>query len=225
MAWTISPWRVFVFAVVWLLAMTTVSAHAQPPAPSLPGNTDQLTLTAQEEKDSYEIYSILLRTEMSPNWKITAWAITQETRIFPSDGTQNGRGPAVCLQPPEDQRSIYLPLIEDYIAKNKKRLILKRKVDLPQFALVGPVETKAIVDRWLLSTASSGEVLLFPFNATVIFQVSAVGFNSDRTRALVYVGHSCGGLCGGGTYHLLIKKEGKWQVDREYRGRGCTWVS
>jgi hypothetical protein len=130
---------------------------------------------------------------MPPAWNITGWAITQEARTFPDT---DGHGLRVCIQPPEDQKSIYVPLIEDYIARNKKKLSLKRQFELPEFALVGPTETKAIQERWPPHTNSSnsGEVPVCPFNATVIFRVSAVGFNSDRTRALVYVGHSCGGL-------------------------------
>jgi hypothetical protein len=231
MALTLAPWQASLWAVVLVLSLTTDSVDAQPPIQlSQQASPDQLTLTAQEEKDSYEIYSILLRKEMPPAWNIAAWAITQEAQTFPSDDTTNPRsGPATCLQPPEDQRSIYFPLIEDYVARNKKKLTLKRKFDLPQFALVDPTETKAIQDRWLphtnLSNRGDVNLLPFPLDATVIFQVSAVGFNADRTRGLVYIGHGCGGNCGGGTYHLMVKKDGHWQVDREYRGGGCGWVS
>jgi hypothetical protein len=226
MALTLSPLRASAVAIVLVLLVATGSAIAQPPTPSSRGNTDELVLTATEEKDSYEIYSILLRTEMPPQWNITGWAITQETQTFPDT---NGRGPGACLQFPVDQKSTYLPLIEDYVTKNMKKLMLKRKFDLPTFALIGPVETKAIQERWQPRAASSPSSnsadVSFPLDATVIFQISAVGFNADRNRALVYVGHNCGGLCGGGTYHLLVKKDGKWQVDRGYRGASCMWAS
>ena len=56
-------------------------ADFQPPTPqSEKGGADELRLTAAEEKDSYEIYSILLRTEMPSDWHIAAWAIGQETQ-------------------------------------------------------------------------------------------------------------------------------------------------
>ncbi|HEX8748752.1 MAG TPA: hypothetical protein VF717_16385 [Pyrinomonadaceae bacterium] len=51
---------------------------------------------------------------------------------------------------------------------------------------------------------------------------SRVGFNSDKTQAVVYKGWSCGGLCGGGGYLLMTKKNGVWRVSR---GIGSTWVS
>jgi len=57
-----------------------------------------------------------------------------------------------------------------------------------------------------------------------IFEVSAVGFNNEHTRALVYVGHICGGLCGRGTYHLMVKINGKWEPDNEFRRAPfCLW--
>jgi hypothetical protein len=221
MAWllSVSPWRVSAFAFTLLLPLATRSAAYQRPVQqSDQGSTNELKLTAREEKDSYEIYSMLLRTEMPPQWNITAWAIRQETQTYPNYGATNSGSLGVCLQPSQDQESIYVPLIEDYVAKNKRKLVLERKFDVPQYALIGPTEIKAIQQQ---SRAASG----FPFSATAIFHVSAVGFNRDGTRALVYVGHDCGSLCGGGGYHLLVKKDGQWQVDREYRGLTCVWGS
>jgi hypothetical protein len=40
--------------------------------------------------------------------------------------------------------------------------------------------------------------------------VSAIGFNASHKQALVYVGNSCGMLCGGGYIVLLEKKKDKW---------------
>jgi len=54
--------------------------------------------------------------------------------------------------------------------------------------------------------------------------VSAVGFNSDKTKAMVYLGHWCGSLCGGGTYHLLEKIEGKWRK-ANIKAVSCVWAS
>jgi hypothetical protein len=211
------PWLVSVFAVALLLPITTRIAAFQPPVQQPePGSANNLKLTAAEVRDSYEIYSILLRTEMPSQWNIRSWAIKQATETYPDFGATSSI--TECLQPPKDQESIYRPLIDDYVAKNKEKLVLERKFDLPQYALVGPADLKAIERR---SRVDDG----FPFNAYVIFHVSAVGFNRDGTRALVYVGHNCGSLWGGGTYHFLVKKDGRWQIDREYGGMSCAWAS
>jgi hypothetical protein len=151
---------------------------------------------------------MLLKAEMGPEWHITAWAIRAETQTYPHLPA-TGNDDRVCLEPSREQKPTYLPVIEDYISKNRKKLRLERKFNLPEYALVGP----------------NGIYSGLPFSASVIFHVSAIGFNPDRTRALVYVGHDCGSLCGGGTYHFLVKQDGRWQVDREYRGISCAWAS
>ena len=199
--------QVSTFAFTLLLAIGTHSAAFQPQSEQ--PNANELRLTTAQEKDSYEIYSMLLRMELPPQWKLTSWTIRQETQSFPNYA--NNHTLRECLQPSRDQQSTYLPLIEDYVAKNKKKLVLERKFDLLQYALIPP--PGGLYDSILFLSAS------------VIFHVSAVGFNRDGTRALVYVGHDCGSLCGGGGYHLLIKKDGQWQVDREYRGLMCMWAS
>jgi hypothetical protein len=77
-----------------------------------------------------------------------------------------------CLQVGHDQESIYLPLIQDYTAKNKKKLVLERKFDLPEYALIE-------------ASVRDLSQLALPFKPTVVFHVAAVGFNRDGTRALV----------------------------------------
>ena len=220
MAWrlALSPLRMSAFALTLLLLPIATRRATCQPQQSEQGTGSELKLTAAEENDSYEIYSMLLQTEMPPQWKIQGWAIRQDTQTNPTFGVSDGNNLGVCLEPSQDQKSVYQPLIEDYAAKNKRKLVLERKFDLPQYALIGPKEIKAIQER---SRVADG----FPFNASVIFHVSAVGFNREGTRALVYVGHNCGSLCGGGGHHLLVKREGRWQVDQEYRGLSCMWVA
>jgi hypothetical protein len=53
------------------------------------------------------------------------------------------------------------------------------------------------------------------------FVVSHVGMNLNKTEALFYVDHFCGGLCGGGDYFLMRKADGVWHVV----DRRSTWVS
>jgi hypothetical protein len=122
------------------------------------------------------------------------------------------------METSKDQESIYLPVIDDYVAKNKTKFVLERKFDLLPYALMGTLEISTIRRQ---SPGASG----LPFHSSVIFDVSAVGFNQDGSRALVYVGHHCGSLCCGGQYHLLVKKDGRWQVDREHHGPSCLWGS
>ncbi len=53
------------------------------------------------------------------------------------------------------------------------------------------------------------------------FVVSHVGMNLNKTEALLYVDHFCGGLCGGGSYVLMRKVNGAWYVIDHH----ATWMS
>jgi hypothetical protein len=56
-------------------------------------------------------------------------------------------------------------------------------------------------------------------------EFSAVGFDPSKTRAMVYMAHHCGSLCGGGTHHLLQKVDGRWQPARLKDVTQCIWMS
>ena len=64
----------------------------------------------------------------------------------------------------------------------------------------------------------------YPDSAHSYIVLSPVAFNADKTIAVVYVGHSCGSLCGGGTVHVLENKDGIWKNMR-WRGTSCAWAS
>lgn len=97
---------------------------------SLPGAGYQAlsagaTLTAEEEKESYQIYSTLLE-DKDPH---AEWAIVQHTKSVD-----------ICLRPAKEQESTYGPLIEDYAVKNKKGFALGPYFKLPAYTMAAPEE-------------------------------------------------------------------------------------
>lgn len=54
-----------------------------------------------------------------------------------------------------------------------------------------------------------------------IASLSAVGFDHDKTHALLYISYHCGGLCGMGQFAYLEKRAGKWNVVKVVR----AWIS
>jgi hypothetical protein len=84
-----------------------------------------------------------------------------------------------------------------------------------------PSGARAIfVNRSDLGTKTSDFEARFPNNFG-FFVVSHVGLNLNKTEALLYIDHFCGGLCGGGDYVLMHKVNGVWHVVE----RHMTWVS
>ena len=110
--------------------------------------------------------------------------------------------------------------INDFVTKNRKSTILT-----DQFKLKATIVliTNSDVKRLFHDSIDGGWDLFhakYP-NATSINTLSRVGFNKDRTEALVYWTYSCGGLCGAGQYVLFRKHDDHWKIDKE----SMTWIS
>ncbi|HVP40254.1 MAG TPA: hypothetical protein VMS93_13835, partial [Candidatus Saccharimonadales bacterium] len=53
-------------------------------------------------------------------------------------------------------------------------------------------------------------------------ELSAVGFNPDKTVAVVYMASHFGWPGGQGSFHVLQKRDGKWQY-MDWKGSSCSW--
>jgi hypothetical protein len=109
------------FAVALLIALSSAGYQSSGFAQN-DSQRDVSKLLPEEEKDSYDIWSTVLRIK-EPT--VTAWTIVQQTRGF-----------ELCLKPAQDQESIYGPTFNDYVAKNKNGFVLERKFKLPVYTLV-----------------------------------------------------------------------------------------
>ena len=48
-----------------------------------------------------------------------------------------------------------------------------------------------------------------------IVSFSRVGMSGDGTQALFYTSHVCGGLCGGGQFVVMERRDGRWFIEKE----------
>lgn len=166
-------------------------------------------------KEAYEIYSLLI----PQNWIVKeahaqSLLIQAETESYP-----------MCLSPAnEEERSVVGPAIQDFEETNKKKWLLQRMFDVKQpYELVRSEEIQASFKDDLIALGWAAFHARYPQSQGWI-ELSAVGFNADKTIAVVYVGHHCGGLCGGGGFTILERNDGKW-ARRSFKGIGCMWVS
>jgi hypothetical protein len=58
-------------------------------------------------------------------------------------------------------------------------------------------------------------------DAAGFWDFSHPGYNEARTEAVLYVGHSCGDLCGTGHLFFVAKENGQWKV----KNRLMLWIS
>jgi hypothetical protein len=109
--------------------------------------------------------------------------------------------------------------IENYVVKNAKSYQLTTSLDLKlKYTLVPKEKT----DQIFKSGVNGWDEFYRQFpNSRGIISLSRAGFDSSGKQAIVYVAHSCGGLCGAGYYLSLVKKGNEWIVQKSF----VAWVS
>ena len=170
----------------------------------------QVTSSAYDDADAYEVYASILPSE----WPLRVahakqLVILRETKFYP-----------MCLKPANESEAKVGPAISNYIKLNERKWLLQPRLssDSPyQFVDARKFEDLMSRGRW------NEYYRQYPESGGLI-EFSAVGFNQDKTIAVVYMGHSCGDLCGGGTFHVLEKVDGKWKPF-EWKGSSCAWAS
>jgi hypothetical protein len=182
--------------ILLLLSFWSVSSQAAP--------------AAYEDADAYEIYKTILPSQ----WPLR---VAKAKRLVIRSETRNYE---MCLRPKAEWEQKIGPAISDYLKLNKNPWTLQPKfsIELPyEFVTTGEFQTTLDATGW------EGFYSKYPKSGGLI-EFSAVGFNGDKTVAVVYIGHLCGTLCGGGTFHVLEKKDGKWMA-AHWEGLRCSWVS
>ena len=174
-----------------------------------------------EDADAYAIYSIVFTPEPSEKPAKPRRLIIQDKTVDMWSLGDEDRD--ACLKPEPANEATLRPLINAYREANKTPSFLQRKFTLPNEYEIVPSET---IDAFFKTKGPGGWAGFykkFPNTGGYVF-MSAVGFNADKTMALVYAGHSCGGLCGGGAYRFFKKVDGNWK-EFNWPGTSCTWVS
>ena len=101
----------------------------------------------------------------------------------------------------------------DYQAKNKKSMTLPQPCALaPECSAEDVVSLTAIVVTKNKNDKGWKNFFSKYPNSPGILLVSRIGFNADKTEAIVYAGKSCGTLCGEGYYVRLTKIGERWAV-------------
>jgi hypothetical protein len=161
-------------------------------------------------KDAYQIYDLLIPHEESYGFAKGTLTIQEET-VSNQDGT------APCVTPQTAIR--FKDAIADYKRLNRKTQWLLRR----QFEIEKPYEVVSSDAIGVLLQGGGWNSFYkhYPDSGGYII-MSGVGFNKERTRAIVYMGSSCGVLCGSWRFHLIEKIDGNW---KEVSGVTCSTVS
>jgi hypothetical protein len=171
-------------------------------------------LQPYDVKEGYLVYKAVLQLHMDLDQRGTM-VIAEET-------SPGHPGIEECLAPGTAER--FKEAITDYKQLSKfnwvlqNRFPVKRKYEL--------VSLKALFERGASANRTSNDswrefYQRYPESGGII-DLSVVGFNDDKTLAVVYAGVSCGSLCGHWSWHLREKKDGTWKA---VPGAMCYTVS
>jgi hypothetical protein len=166
---------------------------------ALPANpTAQVyALPPYEDAEAYEVYAAVL-PNIAAMRTLSNPLIQQETQSRECD---------IPGEYGEQYRAVFGSALENYREVNRKRWLLQLNLKLDR-----PYE--------LVSEADLHQY--YPRSHHIV--VSAVGFNSTRTAAVVYVADSCpGGLCSSGEVCVVEKKDGRWEPKKNWGL--CGWIS
>ena len=166
----------------------------------------ETVVTPYADKDAYLIYAMLLESTESPSPVIQA-----ETESW-SAATDEGTG----IRGNKAFVKVWGIALRDFARQYRNPRLLTQTV--PIEAAYELVSKQKVLDGgwdmfYKLHPSSGG-----------FFTFSAVGFDSQKTHAIVQMNHRCGLLCGYGKPHFFEKKDGKWRevsVDASV----TVWVS
>lgn len=171
------------------------------------------------DKDSSEIYRTILKESSAHDKKLVVLqAETTSLKIyeFELQKTESGVTESVQQLLKRTMPEAELQTLDDYVEQNRAPGTLQVS-DLGAnyvFATRNDLDPSKLESFWARFYKK------YP-NSSGLFFFSKVGFNATHDQAFVYVGHSCGGLCGAGGYVLLRKIDGKWIIQQEQG----IWVS
>jgi hypothetical protein len=158
--------------------------------------------------EDYAIFSAALEGE-DGNHKLNSVILLDHTAtgyppgLAATTGVRRNEVQAFYNDVPKDAK-------DDFEARNKTR------VELDTEKIKTPFQTLALSDK-------EAEKMLYRKNGweefhqkypggAILAIISRPGINREHNRALLYMGESCGPVCGGGTLLLLGKQDGKWKI-------------
>jgi hypothetical protein len=146
------------------------------------------TVQPFEDAAAYKIYSLLLPQEESYVFAKDALIIQQDTIAPDIFGA--------CLKQADANR--FKGSIADYNRVRKKKWRFQRQFQIAKpYRIVGTEIISALPAR--------------PQSAVSHVRMSPVGFNRDKTQAVVFLESSCGEFYGSWRFHFLEKVDGEWK--------------
>jgi len=197
-------------AAGWLVGLLLISIELCAVSVSAPRAQTKSNDGVSEEE--YEIYSSVIRQlYVQPETKL----LVIEERTFRYDF---GGGDDEPWREKKKGVTIDESAVEDYETRNSRQWLLnKLSFNLPvKTSLITDLDLKAIFHGSWGDLEWINYYRRFPDSRGFVM-LSRIGFNTQHTQALLYVGSRCGPGCGEIHFLLLEKANGTWTTKKELR--------
>jgi len=204
----VKNWIAGLFLILVVLGVSPGSTR-QAPDPKL--------RTSDEE---YEIYSSLIKQfYVKPEYHL----MVIEDRTFRYD-PRSEDDDQPWYDKPKKGVVIDPSTVEGYGINNTDHWVLDKKA----FKLPVKCELVTSADLWAIFHGRKGQVEWLEFfkrypDAPGFVMLSRVGFNTEHTQAMLYVGSQCGPGCWDLHFLLLEKTGGAWKIKKELRKAGSDF--
>ena len=203
-------------------ALFGASCGKLPPstAAAVPETVSGSTAAPVDDPRDYEVYSALIEQKAYINHGgegprvATLVVIDEETAggLMPG-GTEGSKQLEQEKKYLSEKLKLYSDdLFKNYLTANQKRYRLERKLNVKiEYRFYTDKDQEALHQGNDLRKFWTEFYLRFPGSSGIV-TFSRVGYSPDGNTAMVYVGNSCGGLCGTGYDIILVKENGNWKI-------------
>jgi hypothetical protein len=113
-----------------------------------------------------------------------------------------------CYEPDKQWREMVSPVVVNYEEINRARWdLMDSRIPFPH-KLISADEMRALFSK---GPDRGWKKFHGKYPDQALLSVSAIGFNNDKTLAMVALESDCGALCGSGGRSFLRKVDGSWQ--------------
>jgi hypothetical protein len=153
------------------------------------------------EPEAYAVYGALL-----PSNRVWGGWFTKSDSLIIQQETEGDRRRPECFPSLTGPREAWAEALADYKKENQTPRLFVRAFPIEKPYVLVP---KLRIGDSFKAKGWDSFYDRYPQSGGLI-HLSAVGFNADKTKALVYIAHYCGSLCGIESYVYLEKQGGKW---------------
>ena len=202
--------RTFVVLLVGILSSFAHSPWWEAAQNSLALPAAPADLRTYDNALAYDVYAaVLVATDQMQDQRQRKIVIREETELY-----------KMCIHPEGESARQIAPAVADYNRATGTPWRLQKNFKLADYELAPQAELDALLKN---NPQGWQEFHRRYPGAAGYVEFSAVGFNADKTVAVVYIGQHCGNLCGSGQIFVMqLSKRGKWQP-MEWEGEHCFW--